>query len=273
VNVKAFAVAGRAVSQGLLRGWRRALAWRAEDISGRSAHASCMVLGPHPVYETIGCGATIARKRVAGTKVTVVIGTDGRYSTRSEQLSPAELARLRAEEALRAAAVLGVPATDVVFLPHDDLSLVLCVPTLVDELTEIIQRIGVPDEILVTSARDGHTDHVALNEAARRLRPVLGARCRVLEYPTWYWYAGPSHSTGPSRLHRAWRTVRKLVHGVRTTPTLLVSTDGYLTDKSHALACYASQTTKLTGESQWQTLPVDFLSCFLGAYEVFFPLL
>ena len=70
--------------------------------------------------------------------------------------------------------MLGVTGDDLVFLPHDDRSLVLCVATLVDELTELLQRTGVPDEVLVTSALDGHTDHVALQDAARRLRRVLG---------------------------------------------------------------------------------------------------
>jgi LmbE family N-acetylglucosaminyl deacetylase len=246
--------------------------WRSEDVTARSVHASCLVLAAHPDDETIGCAATIARKRAADTKVTVVIATDGRYSSRSERMSPAVLAAVRAEEAVRAADVLGVTRDDVVFLPHDDLSLVSSVPTLVDELAEVVERIGVPDEVLVTSALDGHTDHVALNEAARRLRPVLGAGCRLLEYPTWYWYAGPGRSGAAGRLRREWRTLRRSVRSAWTTPAVRVATAGHLTDKRRALACYASQTTRLTGEATWQILPPGFLRCFLGRAEVFFPL-
>ena len=270
--MKALTAAARAVSRVEVRGWRRALTWRSDDISARSTRASCIVLAAHPDDETIGCGATIARKRAAGTKVTIVIATDGRYSTRSQHMTESELAAFRAEEAVRAAEALGVARDDVVFLPHDDLSLVLSVPTLVDELTEVVGRVGVPDELFVTSALDGHTDHVALNQAARRLRPVLGDGCRMLEYPTWFWYAGPSRSGAAGRLRREWRTLRRLVRSVRTTPAVRVTTAGHLADKRRALACYVSQTTGLTSEPGWQTLPPDFLPCFLGRAEVFFPL-
>lgn len=270
--MKALTAVERAMSRVEVRGWRRAVIWRSEDVSARSARASCMVLAAHPDDETIGCGAMIARKRAAGTKVTIVIATDGRYSTRSRRVTETELAAIRAEEALGAAEVLGVAGDDVIFLPFDDLSLVLSLPTMVDELTEVVERVGVPDELFVTSARDGHTDHVSLHEAAQRLRPVLGDGCRMFEYPTWYWYAGPGRSGAAGRLRREWRTLRRLVRTVRTTPTVRVATGGHLTAKRRALACYASQTTRLTGEDAWQILPPDFLRCFLGRAEVFFPL-
>lgn len=270
--MKALTAVEQATSRIEVRGWRRALVWRSEDVSSESARASCMVLAAHPDDETIGCGAMIARKRAAGTKVTIVIATDGRYSTRSRRVTEVELAAIRAEEAVCAAEVLGVARDDVVFLPFDDLSLVLSVPTLVDELTEVVERIGVPDEVFVTSARDGHTDHVSLHEAAQHLRPVLGDRCRVFEYPTWYWYAGPGRSGAAGALRREWRTLRRLVRNVRTTHAVRVTTGGHLAAKRRALACYASQTTRVTGEATWQVLPPDFLPCFLGRAEVFFPL-
>jgi hypothetical protein len=59
---------------------------------------------------------------------------------------------------------------------------------------------------------------------------------------------------------------------VRTTPAVRVGTADHLADKRRALACYASQTTRVTGEATWQVLPRDFLRCFLGHAEVFFPL-
>jgi LmbE family N-acetylglucosaminyl deacetylase len=261
----------QATERARVAAWRRAVTLRADDVTAPSAHASSLVLAAHPDDEVIGCAATIARKRAANTKVTVVIATDGRYSSRSERLSPVALAEVRVEEAKRAAAVLGVVADDLVFLPHDDLSLVLCVATLVDELTELIERTGVPDEVFVTSALDGHTDHVALHEAVRELRPALGPDCRLLEYPTWYWYAGPGRSRASGRLRREWRTLRRTARSALSTRAVRVSTAGHLTDKRRALACYASQTTRFTGEATWQFLPADFLRCFLGRAEVFFP--
>ncbi len=260
------------VWRAMVGAWRRVILLRADDVTARSAASSCMVLAAHPDDETIGCGATIARKRAAGTRVVVVVATDGRYSTRSQQVSEGALAEIRTDESRQAANVLGVPAPDLVFLPNDDLSLVLSMETLVNELEDLVRRTGIPDEILVTSAWDGHPDRVALNEAARRLGPVVGDECRCFEYPTWYWYGGPGHSGGSSRVRRGWRTLRRLVRSAGTTRATKVSTRGFLAHKRRALECYASQTTNLTGEPGWQTVPADFLACFLGPWEVFFPL-
>jgi LmbE family N-acetylglucosaminyl deacetylase len=251
--------------------WRRVLVWRAQDVTARSERSSCLVLAAHPVDEVVGCAAKIARKRATNTRVTVVIATDGRYSTRSERMGPVELAEVRTAQATRAAEVLGVTGDDLVFLPHDDRSLVLCVATLVDELTELIGRTGVPDEVLVTSALDGHTDHVALHDAACRLRPMLGDGCRLLEYPTGYWYAGPGRSGAAGRLRREWHTLRRTARSAWATPVVRVKTAGHLTDKRRALACYASGTAGSPGEATWGFVPSDFFGCFLGRAEVFFP--
>jgi LmbE family N-acetylglucosaminyl deacetylase len=251
--------------------WRRTITARAFDATAQSAGASCIVLAAHPVEETIGCGATIARKRAAGTRVIVVVATDGRYSTRSDRVSERALAEIRADESRRATAELGVAASDVVFLPHDDRSLVVSMQTLVWELAELVERVGVPDEILVTCARDGHPDQTALHEAVRRLRPSLGGGCRILEYPIWSWYSGPGVSGGKPRARRAWRTLRLLARSAWATRAEKVSTLGFLAHKNRALACYASQTTNLTGEPGWRFLPPELLACFLGAWEVFLP--
>jgi LmbE family N-acetylglucosaminyl deacetylase len=257
-------------ARALVRTWRRALVLRGHDVTIASEHASCVVLAPHPDDETIGCGATILRKRAAGARVTVVVATDGRYSTRSKLVSPSELARRRASEAIEATEILGVPPEDLLLLGHDDLSLHDSMDTVVDELTRIVAP-RLPDEVLVASAKDGHPDHVALNAAARRLRPALPDHCRLLEYPTWYWYEGPPWRPGPTRVHRALRTARGMAASVRAARPDLVATDGYLAGKRRALACYRSQTTGLSHEEEWETLPADFLDCFLGDYELFLP--
>jgi len=49
----------------------------ARDDTATSAARSALVLAPHPDDETLGCGATILRKRAAGTPVHVLIVTDG----------------------------------------------------------------------------------------------------------------------------------------------------------------------------------------------------
>src|SRR5690349_19075047 len=76
-----------AFCEGLAVAARPLLLSRAEDVTSQAAARSCLVLAPHPDDETLGCGATIMRKRAAGTPVHVVIATDGRHSLASSELS------------------------------------------------------------------------------------------------------------------------------------------------------------------------------------------
>src|SRR3954471_22274206 len=103
----------RKLRASLHKRWFTAVAQRAYDVTERSAAASCIVFAPHPDDETLGCGATIHRKREAGTAVHVVIASDGRRPQAPDLIAPDELARIRAREALDACMTLGVAAEDV----------------------------------------------------------------------------------------------------------------------------------------------------------------
>jgi hypothetical protein len=72
---------------------RPSLLSRAKEVTSKPATRSCVVPGPHPDDETLGCGATIMRKIVTGTPVEVVIATDGRHSQQSTKLSADALGR------------------------------------------------------------------------------------------------------------------------------------------------------------------------------------
>ena len=91
----AVGLAGRS----LLAGWRRQLLSSAVDVTDPSTGRSCVVVATHPGDETLSAGATIARKRAAGTSVHVVVVTDGRHGSPSRYLRPRELAARRALEA------------------------------------------------------------------------------------------------------------------------------------------------------------------------------
>src|SRR5687767_3222241 len=103
--------AGAQPVKGVLAGlWRAAVSGAARDETAVSTTRRLLVLAPHPDDETIGCGATILRRRAAGTAVRVVVATDGRLSHRSAEVTPDELARIRAAEFREACSRLGVPA-------------------------------------------------------------------------------------------------------------------------------------------------------------------
>ena len=88
-----------------------------------------LVLAPHCDDETIGAGGTIAEARRRGIPVRLVFFTNGDGS-RSTQIAVdarlrrrttfVQLARLRQQEALKAAKALGVDENDVIFLGYPD---------------------------------------------------------------------------------------------------------------------------------------------------------
>jgi LmbE family N-acetylglucosaminyl deacetylase len=252
--------------------WRARVISEGVDVTRRSTAASCLVLAPHPDDETIGCGATIARKRAAGTPVRVVVVADGRSSHHSTHIGPDELVRIRAEEVGRACRELGVDDDNLVRLGFPDESLTARGDELVTRLLNEIDRAD-PEEILVASGRDWHVDHRAVNAALRRAlhrRPVL----RVLEFPVWLWIHGPwdADPGGPWAPRRPVAFARGLLGGDGLHRADLVSTAGLLATKRRALLAHRSQTTNLTGEPGWAVLDEAFMSAFFTTHEVSFPL-
>lgn len=248
------------------RAWHRLLEARARDYTATSARRRAVVLVPHPDDETFGAGATIARKCASGTRVDVVIVTDGRLSHRSQLVSPTELAEMRANEARAACAALGVPAEHVHLLGVPEGTLAAHRTDIQAAVHEIITA-AAPHEILTTSARDWHEDHQTVAHLAR------GFGLAVLEFPIWWWADGPWNRHEPGRgmpqrlLHLAVEPMQASVAG----PVLAVETGGFLDQKRAAIAAYRSQTTNLTGEADWAVLDDAWTGRFLGRREVFFP--
>ena len=213
------------------------------DVTDASARRRCLVAAPHPDDEVLGCGATIARKRAAGTEVRLVFVSDGRHS-RSAGVTPSELAGIRKREAGDAARRLGVADDQVVFLGWEDGTLAGREAELRARLALECARFG-PDEIFAPCRYDAHPDHEALGraaDAAARARSVP-----LLEYPVWFW-------TTP--WWRRWARGGFSVKAVRT--------EGHLERKREALAAHRSQ--KALGE-------VDggrFLRRFFSSAELYF---
>ena len=252
--------------------WRTQVLRTAVDVTEEVAGASCLVLAPHPDDETLGCGATIARKRALGTPVRVVVAADGRTSHRSSKISPQDLAARRAAEVRDACRLLGVGDADLVLLGHED-------ETLGDRRGELTAAIAreleefAPDEVRLPSGRDWHPDHQVLRAA---LADALSGRSdppRVREHPVWLWMHGPWDASpdGPWVPLRPVPFLAGFFRRSAWSRAEAVSTSGFLDVKRRALLAHRSQTSNLTAEDDWAVLDARFLADFLLPVEIAFP--
>ncbi|MFQ6121879.1 MAG: PIG-L deacetylase family protein [Dehalococcoidales bacterium] len=83
--------------------------------------AQVMVVTPHPDDAEFGVAGTVARWVREGKDVVYVVCTNGDKGTTKVKLKPEELAKIREQEQLAAAKVLGV--REVIFLRHIDQTL------------------------------------------------------------------------------------------------------------------------------------------------------
>jgi LmbE family N-acetylglucosaminyl deacetylase len=259
----------KAVTDAALRLYRNLLLMRGADDTQRSERASALVLAPHPDDETLGCGATIMRKRAAETPVRIVLITDGGASHRSAVLSREELIARRLDEAVAACAVLGVERDALEFLGYADGSLGGQTDRLAGDIERLIREFN-PAEILTPSAIDGHPDHRALNAATLRAVAALGRAIPVYEYPVWFWdprswvdFDAPAWAKAAQLLYRPLALLG------RARPRL-VAAGPFVERKRAAIAAYRSQTVNITGEPGWPVLDPAFLERFLNSEEIFF---
>lgn len=251
-----------------VRRWTRiAMRMAARDGTAASAGRSALVVAPHPDDETLGCGATILRKVAAGSAVTILVATDGRYSQRSAYVTPAELAELRHAEMTEAAARLGLAPhavrwggfVDGTLDAHED-ELAALIGALLDELR--------PEELYATCAAEPHPDHAVVGRAARRAVIAAGAEVRLMEYPVWLWGSWPVRrgdrlrSTGDAAGRLLRRQVTKVV------------ADDWIDGKLHALRAHESQLRRpeaVPAGEEWPTLPRSVLTAASEPVELFLP--
>ncbi|MFC1992704.1 PIG-L deacetylase family protein [Chloroflexota bacterium] len=84
-------------------------------------HAQVMVVTPHPDDAEFGVAGTVVHWTSEGKDVIYVVCTNGDKGTSDPHMKPNELARIREEEQLAAAKLLGV--REVIFLRHPDQTL------------------------------------------------------------------------------------------------------------------------------------------------------
>jgi LmbE family N-acetylglucosaminyl deacetylase len=80
-----------------------------------------LAFSPHPVDTEWGIAGTVASLIRQGKEVVYVVATDGSTGSSNPQLTPPVLTKIREDEQLAAAKILGIK--EVVFLRHQDLGL------------------------------------------------------------------------------------------------------------------------------------------------------
>ncbi|MGB3201165.1 MAG: PIG-L family deacetylase [Nodosilinea sp.] len=241
---------------------------------------SAIVFAPHPDDETLGCGGTILQKKAVGASIKIVFMTDGSQS-HGGLIQPEELKAIRAQEALAAAAKLGVPEADVFALGFQD-------STLTQHRTEALQKVMqilfkvFPEEVYVPYGQDGIPDHDATQQIVTLAVRQWGLATTVYEYPVWFWHhrpwiveraasaAQPQGQTAVASPSQASRTAaRRLLREFQW----VVDIQDVRDRKRQALEQHRSQMTRLKPVPQWSTLADvaqgQFLDCFFQPYEVF----
>lgn len=251
------------------RTWRRLLRSRAVDETAGSEARSALVVAPHPDDETLGCGATIARRIAAGSDVWVLVAADGRHAQPgSSQIDAPGLAELRAAEAIAACNALGVPEDRILQLGIEDTAAEFSFDRLVGAIQELITT-HEPDDIITTSERDWHVDHRTVSRATRTAASSVG-RDTLLEYPIWWWIDGPwQHRPGHRRLGRALHLLAAPWESPFTARVVSLSTDGHLDQKRAAIAEYRTQVTNYTDEANWHVMGPELLELFFDDVELF----
>jgi LmbE family N-acetylglucosaminyl deacetylase len=244
--------------------YRAWLVSRACDVTDASTRRSALVVAPHPDDETLGCGAVIARKRAAGTKVRVLVVSDGRHSGGAG--APATLGEQRQRECLEACRRLGVPGDCVEFLGLEDGTL-SSVPDLPERVGRVVER-AAPDDLFVPCQRDEHPDHRALAAAVAAASADLRIQPEIVAYPVWFWSRHAWVDEGDTALRRRlapfWRPVS---FGIRSE-LVKVATDGFLAEKRAALAAHASQMQPADG-SRRGAFAAPWLARFFQREELF----
>ena len=133
-------------------------------------YSRAMVVVAHADDAEYGCSGTVAKWCSEGWEVVYVLCTDGSKGSSDREITSPELVKMRHEEQLNAAKVLGLK--DVVFLDYED-SMLEATLELRRDIAREIRRYE-PDILVCTyPVRNldggwgvGHPDHIAAGEAA-----------------------------------------------------------------------------------------------------------
>jgi N-acetylglucosamine malate deacetylase 1 len=233
-----------------LRTWHvdLATAWikQASAASFEVTNLPTIVFSPHQDDETLGCGGLIALKRSQGIPVQVVFLTNGDAYTGGHD---GGLAKVRQQEALDALAILGVPASEVIFWDYPDGQLrQISADQRAELITSVTQVLSSYDqaEVYVPHAYDRHDDHEVTYEIVRSAIEQLGRPHSIYQYPIWIFWKAPLLVRLSIKQLQGWRRL---------------NIQSVLAQKQTAMAAH---------QSQMATLPPGFINRFLRSEELFY---
>lgn len=202
--------------------------------------ARALIVAPHPDDETIGCFGLVRRLRRQGTRVRLLIVTDGGASHPGSARWPRRrLAAARAAETRRAARRMGLTAADCRFLGLADGALAAD-PAAARRIAAAAARWGAR-LVVGPCAGDDHADHRA---TARHLAAARLPGARRLAYRVW-----------PQGTRR--RDARALVLASRERLAKRATLRGYrtqcgaITDDPSGFAMTPRQIAGFTGPREW----------------------
>ena len=240
----------------------------------KPTRADVLVFAPHPDDEVIGCGGVIQHALAEGRRVRVAFTTSGDGYPRAaakllmkpeSDLTPDDFRRLgarREAEAIAAAKVLGLDASQLAFLRHPDAQLGKLPAEARTSALQGVQRVieeSQPSRVYVTDHGDEHPDHRVTNELVREAVALAGSVPEVFTYlvhsggDTRWPLPGPRYETS---------AMDGITYptGVRWPPPVRVDlTPSESERKLRALVAH---------ESQW-ALDHDYLARFVKSEEIF----
>jgi LmbE family N-acetylglucosaminyl deacetylase len=219
--------------------------------------ARCLIIAPHQDDEAFGCAGLILAQRTLGIPVDIVYLTDGSGSHPGHpRLAPADIARIRHQEAVNAMQHLCIPSTSLHFIDASDGMLDRLTPAATAEFTRRLgDLIGSlrPTEIFLPCEEDSSSEHTAAFALSRQALRLSGLQPRMLEYPVWARWR-------PQQLLRLSRKNRHVWRLTFPNAALL---------KSAILDMYVSQTDPTPPWTD-PVLPQGFVGCFKSNEEFFF---
>jgi LmbE family N-acetylglucosaminyl deacetylase len=146
-----------------------------------------LLISAHPDDWEIGMGGTAVKLIASGAHLISIVLTDGRRSPNPFQLNPGELAKLRKEEAIRAAGVIGVQET--IFFDLEDLKSEANCATAGKKLEEVIVSSRPAEVYALHPELDRHASHRMSGKLVQETIARIQPECTVWAYEVWGLFA------------------------------------------------------------------------------------